>query len=118
MIFYRKMLIISNLAYPKICKFARLNMRLYLTWVDGNYGGKAFHRGPREASMKEPTPPKAPQKPKMAKNDHKHKGIKKMNRINYQGLFGQFHSQVIVFRFEVHMGTLSLIKGTVEGQKW
>ena len=42
-----------------------------------------------------------------------------MNRINYQGLFfGQFHSQVIDFRFEVHMGTLGPIKGTVEGQKW
>ena len=68
--------------------------------------------------MKESMPPKALQKSKTAKNDHKHKGIK-MNRINYQGLFfGQFHSQVIDFRFEVHMGTLGPIKGTVEGQKW
>ena len=68
--------------------------------------------------MKEPMPPKALQKSKTAKNDHKRKGMKKMNRLNYQGLFGQFHSQVIDFRFEVHMGTLGPIKGIVEGQKW
>ena len=42
-----------------------------------------------------------------------------MNRINYQGLFfGRFHSEVIDFRYEVNMGTLGPIKGTVEGQKW
>ena len=77
MIFYPKMSIINNLKTLKICEFARLNRRLYLTWVEGNYGGKAIHRGPRGASMKEPMPPKALQKSKTAKNDHKHKGIKK-----------------------------------------
>ena len=91
-------------------------MRLYLTWVDGNYGGKAFHRGPRGASMKEPMPPKAPQKPKTAKNDHKHKGIKNEQNQLPGSVFWLIpqSSQVMDFRFEVHMGPL----GTVEGQKW
>ena len=73
-------------------------------------------RSPHEwlGALKDP-----PQRPKMAKSDHKGEKIKKLNRINNQGpLFGWFHTQVMYLGIMVQMDTIGPVWGTVGGQKW